>query len=125
MLKTRLKDLSLTRHRVEAFAKVKVFLNSIERNSQDTKNANHLGLTHFQNFLDQKYPTQTQSQTQIQSQSQTLTTIVTVETILQLLAKNEINVYALLDGFVSFLMTLKLSVNSIILNLTAVKSYLG
>lgn len=92
MLKTRLKDLSLTRHRVEAFTKVKVFLNSIERNSQDTKNAYHLGLTHFQNFLDEKYSTQTQSQT--------LTATVTVETILQHLAKNEINVYELLDGFV-------------------------
>jgi hypothetical protein len=46
------------------------------------------------------------------------------------LAKNEINVYELLDDellddFVSLLMALKLSVNSIILYLTAVRSYFG
>jgi hypothetical protein len=104
---TVLKNPSLTRHKVEALTNVKAFLNSIQRNSKESKNAYHLGLTHFQNFLDGKYPT------------------LTVETILQHLAKNEINVYDLLDDFVSFLMTLKLSVNSIILYLTAVRSCFG
>ena len=101
---TVLKDLSLIRHRVETLTNVKAFLDSIQRNSKESKDAYHLGLTHFQNFLDEKYPT------------------LTAETILQHLAKNEINVYELLDDFVSFLMTLKLSVNSIILYLTAVRS---
>jgi hypothetical protein len=88
-----LKNLSLTRHRVETLTNVKAFLDSIQRNSKESKNAYHLGLAHFQNFLDEKYPT------------------LTAETILQHLAKNEINIYELLDNFVSFLMTLKLSVN--------------
>jgi hypothetical protein len=102
-----LKNPSLTHHRVEALTNVKAFLDSIQRNSKESKNAYHLGLTHFQNFLDEKYPT------------------LTVETILHHLAKDEINVYELLDDFVSFLMALKLSVNSIILYLTAVRSYFG
>lgn len=102
-----LKNPSLTRHKVEALANVKAFLDSIQRNSRESKNAYHLGLTHFQNFLDEKYPT------------------LTAQTILHRLAKNEINVYELLDDFVSFLMTLKLSINSIILYLTAVRSYFG
>ena len=101
------KDPTLTRHRVEAQTNVKEFLNSIQRNSKDTKNAYHLGLTHFQDFLNEKYPN------------------FTVETILERLTNNEISVYELLNNFVSFLMVLKLSVNSIILYLTAVRSYFG
>jgi hypothetical protein len=69
------KNLTLTRHKVEAQTKVKEFLNSIQRNSKDSKNAYHLGLTHFQDFLDEKYPN------------------FTVDTILLRLTNNEINVY--------------------------------
>ena len=101
------KNLTLTRHKVEAQTKVKEFLNSINRNSKDSKNAYHLGLTHFQDFLDEKYPN------------------FTVETVLERLTYNEINVYELLNDFVSFLMVLNLSVNSINLYLTAVRSYFG
>ncbi|CAN5356334.1 hypothetical protein BH18THE2_BH18THE2_22700 [soil metagenome] len=101
------KNLALTRHKVEALPKVNEFLNSIQRNSKDSRNAYHLGLTHFQDFLDEKYPT------------------FTVETILERLTNNEINVYELLNNFVSFLMVLTLSVNSLILYLTAVRSYFG
>jgi site-specific recombinase XerD len=82
-----------------------VFLDSIERNSRETRNAYHRGLTHFQNFLNEKYPT------------------LTVESILQPLIRNEINIYELLDNFVPFLIKLKLSVNSITLYMTAVRSY--
>jgi integrase len=102
-----LKNRSLTRHKVEVLTNVKAFLDSIQRNSRESKNAYHLGLTHFQDFLDEKHPT------------------LTAETILAPLSKNEINVYELLDNFVSFLTALKLSVNSIILYLTAVRSYFG
>jgi len=47
------------------------------------------------------------------------------ETILKPLSKNEINVYELLDSFIPFLMALKLSVKSIRIYLTAVRSYLA
>jgi hypothetical protein len=99
------RNLSLTRYRVEGLTKVKVFLDSIERNSRESRNAYHRGLIHFQNFLDEKYPT------------------FTVESLLDPLIRNEINVYELLDNFVPFLIKLKLAVNSITLYLTAVKSY--
>jgi integrase len=55
--------------------------------------------------LDEKFPT------------------TTVESILQPLIRNEINVYELLDNFVPFLIKLKLAVNSITLYMTAVRSY--
>ena len=109
-----LKDLSLTRHRVESMGKVKTFLDSIERNSKDTKNSYHLGLGHFQNYLghySERYPS------------------ITIETILQHLAKNEIDVYELLDGFVSYLLRMPLetrfSITTIMLCLSAVRLYLG
>ena len=41
------------------------------------------------------------------------------------LNRNEINVYELLDNFVSFLMALKLSANSIQLYMAAIRSYLA
>ena len=84
---------SLTRYRIESLSKVKVFLDSIERNSRESRNAYHRGLIHFQNFLDEKYPT------------------LTVESILQPLIRNEINTYELLDNFVPFLIKLKLAVS--------------
>lgn len=99
------RNLSLTRYRIESLSKVKVFLDSIERNSRESRNAYHRGLTHFQNFLDEKYPT------------------LTVEYILQPLIRNEINIYELLDNFVPFLIKLKLSANSMTLYMTAVRSY--
>jgi integrase len=101
------RNLSLTRHRIEELTKVKVFLDSIGRNSRESRNAYHRGLVHFQNFLDEIYPT------------------ITVESILQPLVRGEINVYELLDNFVPFLIKLKLAVNSITLYMTAVRSYLA
>jgi integrase len=44
---------------------------------------------------------------------------------LELLNRNQINVYELLDNFVSFLMALKLSANSIQLYMAAIRSYLA
>jgi integrase len=99
------RNASLTRNRIEKLAKVKVFLDSIGRNSRESRNAFHRGLVHFQNFLDEIYPT------------------ITVESILQPLDRGEINVYELLDNFVPFLSRLKLAVNSITLYMTAVRSY--
>ena len=94
-----LKNLSLTRHKVESMIKVKTFLDGIERNSKDSRNSYHGGLTRFQDFLDNSY-------NEKKNQS------FTVETILQSLTKNEIDVYELLDTFVSYLMTLSISVNT-------------
>jgi integrase len=112
-----LKNPLLTRHRIEAFPKVKTFLDSIERNSRKTRSLYHLGLASFQSFLDTTKSTSTS----------TSNLVLTLETILQPLAKNEIDLYELLDKFVSYLMTLsnRLSVNSMKVYLSAVRSYLG
>ena len=74
---------SLIHYRIEELTKVKVFLDSIERNSRESRNAYHRGLKHFQNFLDEKYRT------------------ITLESILQPLIRNETNVYELLDNFLN------------------------
>ena len=100
-------NLSITRHRVKTLTKVTAFLDGIKRNSQYSSNVYYNGITHFQDFLDEKYPNHN------------------AETILQPLSKNEINVYELLDSFIPFLMALKLSVKSIRIYLTAVRSYLA
>jgi integrase len=103
----RLVNPTITRHKVESFTKVKAFLDSIQRNSKQSKKVYQTGITHFQDFLYEKY------------------TSYSTETILDLLNRNEINVYELLDNFVSFLMALKLSANSIQLYMAAIRSYLA
>ena len=93
---------------VDCMPKVKVFLESIMRNSEDSKKAYQTGLAQFQSFLNEKcHPTSSH----------------TLETILEQLSKNEINVYELIDSFVSFLTKSKLSILSIKLYVTAIRSY--
>jgi hypothetical protein len=69
---------------------VKAFLDSIERNSSQTRRTYNHGLTCFQDFLDSRS--------------------LTLETILQPLIKNQIDLYALLDK-VCVLVTVKPEVN--------------
>jgi integrase len=77
------------------------------RNSLKSKYPYQYGLEHFQRFLKQK-------------QAQ-----YNIETILKPLSENELDVYAILDGFVSYLVdaTLKLTSNTIQLYIAAVRSY--
>jgi integrase len=103
----RLVNPTITRHKVESFTKVKAFLDSIQRNSKQSKKVYQTGITHFQDFLDEKY------------------TSYSTETISEPLNRNEINVYELLDNFVSFLMALRLSAESIKLYMAAIRSYLA
>jgi integrase len=90
--------------------KVHEFLDSLARNSYSSKEIYAVGLSHFQRFLNDKFPNQNK----------------TLETIIEPLTTNEINVYTLLDNFVSYILKAnQLSPNSISLYLAAVKSYLG
>ncbi len=93
----------------------KQFLDSISRNSHQSGKSYSIGLTHFQRFLnlsqDNKY---------------------TLQSIIQPLSTNLINVYELLNSFVSYLLTLKnenthstLSKNSVALYVAAIRSYLA
>jgi integrase len=84
--------------------KVKTFLESISRNSKNSERVYQTGLSYFHSFLN-KYPGHT------------------IETILEPLSKNEINLYELFDSFIAFLLSSGLSVPSIRLYVAAIRSY--
>jgi integrase len=90
--------------------KVKVFLESVARNSLKSKSAYAAALTHFDKFLIIKN--------------------YTLESIIEALSKNHLDVYVLLESFVSYLLSLKnkeakLTPSSIALYLAAIRSYLA
>ena len=92
-------------------AKVQDFLNGVARNSERTRKAYNVGLVHFQTFLcnDDRYSE------------------FTAESILLPVSKNQINVYTLIDNFVSYLVSKhknKLSPNAVSLYVVALRSYL-
>jgi integrase len=100
------------RRQIEDLPKVKSFLESICRNSFQSKETYQSGIKHFQQFLNAKYPGKT------------------VESILSSLnngnvQEQKIDIYELLDNFVSFLIQLNLSIPSINLYIAAIRSYLG
>ena len=88
------------------------FLDSIGRNSRQSKRIYGFGLSHFQGFLYNEYGAD-----------------CSIDSIIDSLTTNKINVYTLLDSFVSYLRgngeTSKLSANSISLYVAAVRSYLA
>ncbi|HEY7082651.1 MAG TPA: tyrosine-type recombinase/integrase [Nitrososphaeraceae archaeon] len=87
------------------------FLTSVQRNSIKSKHAYESALHHFQAFLSQKYCSQNNK----------------TETILNLLARGDVNVYELLDDFIANLVSTNpnLTPASIKLYVTAVRSYLA
>ena len=89
------------------FQPVKTFLSSMERNSLKSRYAYQYGLIHFQRFLSYKYPD------------------YNLETILRPLAENKINIYELLDAFISYLQTSNatLTPSSIKLYMASIRSY--
>jgi integrase len=92
----------------ESRNKVQDFLNSVGRNSERTRNAYSFALGHFRKFLDDKYGYPT-----------------TIGNIIVKI-KEGLDVYILLDSFVSYLMGLpkKLANTSIINYVGAIRSYL-
>jgi integrase len=89
--------------------KVIDFLNSIARNSEKSKNTYSLGLAHFQTFLHERYGNAN----------------YTLENIIDRILNGEVDVYLLLDNFVSHLMDLeRLSTATITLQVAATRSYL-
>ena len=89
------------------FQPVKTFLSSMERNSLKSRYAYQYGLIHFQRFLSYKYPD------------------YNLETILRPLAENKINIYELLDAFISYLQTSNatLTPSSVKLYMASIRSY--
>jgi integrase len=91
--------------------KVIDFLNSIARNSEKSKITYSLGLAHFQTFLHEHYKDANPN--------------YTLENVIDRILSNELNVYNLLDNFVSYLISLgRLSTATITLQVAATRSYL-
>jgi hypothetical protein len=90
--------------------KVRTFLDSIKRNSIASEQAYLNALRHFDRFL---------------ARSSRLTSPKNLETIISQLQTHQLNVYGLLDQFVTYLVELNLSNTSVILYITAVRSYLS
>jgi integrase len=95
------------RRQMRAMPKVKSFLDSVSRNSNNTKRNYETGITYFYAFLNEKNP------------------LYTPETVLQPLTNNEINLYELFDAFIDFLGSTGLSVSSIRFYVGALRSYLA
>jgi integrase len=96
---------------IQTLSKVQDFLESVARNSEKTRRLYSIALSHFQTFLssEDKYSK------------------FTAESILKVVSKNQINVYTLIDNFVSYLVSRhenKLSPNSLSLYVAALRSYL-
>jgi integrase len=89
---------------IETHRHVKIFLESIQRNSKNSKRAYGSGLVHFAEFLKPMKQTP--------------------DSIIPLLTKGKINVYELLDQFVSYLTKQHISVKSLDLYMAAVRSFL-
>ncbi len=89
-------------------SKVKTFLDSVGRNSQKSKEVYGNGLFHFHNFLQGAFKEGK----------------VTLVNIVERVEGNETNIYGLIDNFVNYLVTeKKLSPNSVLLYVTAIRSY--
>jgi integrase len=98
-----------TQESLMQFESARVFLSSILRNSLKSKYTYQCGLVHLQRFLANDFPE------------------YDIETILRPLSHNEINVYTLLDEFVSYLLTVdaNLTPSSIKLYVAVIRSYLA
>jgi hypothetical protein len=92
--------------------KVKIFLDSIARNSIKSKNSYSSGIVLLQNFLNAEEQKQKYNG-------------CNCETILQPLLENRVNVYELLDSFISYILIIKpeITPKSLSLYLTAIRSY--
>ncbi|MFL6412673.1 MAG: tyrosine-type recombinase/integrase [Nitrososphaeraceae archaeon] len=98
-----------TEKQITDYKAVNIFLSSISRNSLSSKYSYQSGLAHFQKFLKQKYPR------------------YDIQTVPKSLSNKELDMYTLLDEFVSYLMkeVPNLTSNSIKLYMAAMRSYLA
>ena len=96
-----------TRKTVEDLPKVKRFLESVGRNSVSSQQTYFTGLLYLQNFLGKNYPSHS------------------VETILSLLNERKVDLYELLDDFVSYLASFAFSVSTVKLYMAGIRSYLA
>ena len=114
MSRTELETALLARRikQIDLLPKVKIFLDSIARNSLKSKRSYSSGISLLQSFLDAEEQKQ-----QYQH--------CNCETILRPLLENKVNIYELLDTFVSYVLATKpeITPKSLALYLTAIRSY--
>jgi integrase len=94
----------------DSLPKVKVFLESIERNSSRTRKNYETGLVHLQSFLTRKYDN-----------------TYSLESVIQELKDNRLDVYELIDNFITYEVNKqgieKVAAQSIMAHLIGIKSY--
>jgi integrase len=97
---------------INLLPKVKVFLDSIARNSIKSKKSYSSGISLFQNFLNTE-----ENKQKYQG--------CNCDSILQSLLENKVNVYELLDGFVSYVLATRpeITPRSLSLYLIAIRSF--
>lgn len=100
------KRVSQIHRRIERMPKVQKFLSSKRRSAINTVIGYKTSLAYFQQFLTDEYDD------------------ITLETIIELLISRKYDVYDLLDQFVNYLQTIKISQLSVHQYLTGIKSYL-
>src|SRR5215212_4215478 len=105
------------------FPKVRTFLESVARGSKNSKASYEIGLKHLQCFLNSISSNNNNNNSSANDYSS-----YDIETILLALQSNKLNVYELLDSFVSFLVNMPhqppIAPTSIALYVYAVRSYL-
>ena len=85
------------------FPKVRMFLESVARGSKSSKNSYEIGLKHLQCFLNTTTSnSSTNSDDDNNNSSNDYYHHYNIETILLALQSNKLNVYGLLDSFVSY-----------------------
>jgi integrase len=109
------------------FPKVRIFLESIARGSKSSKNTYEIGLKHLQSFLSITNSSSINRNNNDNS-SNNCNRHYNIETILLALESNKLNVYELLDSFVSYLVNMPhqppIAPTSVTLYVYAVRSYL-
>lgn len=107
------------------FPKVRTFLESVARGSKNSKSSYEIGLKHFQGFLNSnisnRYNINNGANNDYYHHFK-------IETILLALQSNKLNVYELLDSFVSYLVNMphqpSMAPKSIAVYIYVVRSYL-
>jgi integrase len=110
------------------FPKVRTFLESVARGSKNSKNAYEIGLKHFQGFLNSNISNSDKNNNNNNDANDYCPHHYNIETILEALQSNKLNVYEILDSFVSFLVNmphqLPIAPTSIAIYIYVVRSYL-
>lgn len=109
------------------FPKVRTFLESVARGSKNSKNLYEIGLKHFQGFLNSSISNRDNNNNSANNNDY-YHHDYNIETILEALQSNKLNVYELLDSFVSYLLNMPhqppIAPTSIAIYIYVVRSYL-